>query len=146
MRLQLPEHVDGETTAQRGLRLFLFVMEHGSAGAGELGADDIALTRYAARLATDARERSTAYYDRVADTERILSGRARAIAANDARELAERATGAQPAPSAPAPGSPTPYSDRDNLGPMAPLRPVTVPRGPAPAGAVAPRVTSIAGW
>jgi hypothetical protein len=118
-------------------------MEHGSAGAGELGADDIALTRYAARLATDARERSTAYYDRVADTERILSGRAAAIARVDARELAERAQLAERG--APAP-SPTPYSDRDNLGPMAPLRPVPMPRGPAPAGAVAPRVTSIAGW
>jgi hypothetical protein len=143
MRLQLPEHVDGETRAQRGLRLFLFVMEYGSPGAGELGGEDLELARYAARIATDARGMSGPYFDRVAETERMLSGRARAIAENDARELAERAQLAERG--APAP-SPTPDSDRDNPGPMAPLRPVPMPRGPAPAGAVAPRVTSIDGW
>jgi hypothetical protein len=140
-RLTLPDDVAGETRAHRGLRLFLFVMEHGSPAAALLTAGDVALTRYAARIATDARERSGAYYDRVADTERILTGRAAAIARSE--ELAELAHTA-PAP-APSPGP----DDRSNSGPMAPLRPVPMPRGPAPAGAVAPdrpaRVT-IAGW
>lgn len=103
-----PGQQPGEPRAHYAGRLFAWLMtEHGNTAT--MTDADLELAAYGARIATDARDRLPAYYDRIADAERILAGairRRRALAA----EL-------ETAPPAPGP------DDRPNAGPMARLEP-----------------------
>lgn len=131
-RLTLPAPAPESTRVAYGLTLFLFVLEHGSPAAALLSRELAELTRYAARVATDARGASPAYYDRVAEAERMIAARVRAIDAVDA-ELArarELAAGAPGASSGPAPNS--------GGGSRVPLRPAPVSRPPGGVALPAP--------
>jgi hypothetical protein len=125
-----PAPLAGEGRLHYGVRLFLYVLEYGSPAVATLDAEACELARYGAKVATDTRGASAVYYARVAETERTLSGRARAIAAVDALEAGPVVAGeAGPA------GHEAPHA-----GPMAPLAPVPVPRAPVGGRAV------IDGW
>ena len=116
----VPQQAD-EPRAHFAARLFAWVLAHGHAGTVVLSDDDLALAQYGARLATDARQLSPVYYDRVADAERLIAG-----------ALRRRTSPPEPEPM---PAGTEPHDEP--AGPMARLQPAP-DRNPTPPTTYAP--------